>query len=241
MYNRDYAIKVDFKVLPKQFPFDTKAVFINGEVGCKMTVHLVNGDSPIDLTNTFVTINIKESNENVYSLSCEILDRENGIIAINLPHSLNDEVGVNIFEIVIRNSDDSVFVSPLLKYRVVAGVGTGDIPKEEPKLLILDSLISKVHKLDIDFQDGIRRVSQLELSESIRVSNENERISNENNRQEVFNSTIDRINTAIASGTHDLEVKEARTSLDGTVYDTLNQRISAIETNPYILFETVEG
>ena len=238
MYNRDYAIKVDFKVLPKQFPFDTKAVFINGEVGCKMTVHLVNGDSPIDLTNTFVTINIKESNENV---SCEILDRENGIISINLPHSLNDEVGVNIFEIVIRNSDDSVFVSPLLKYRVVAGVGTGDIPKEEPKLLILDSLISKVHKLDIDFQDGIRRVSQLELSESIRVSNENERISNENNRQEVFNSTIDRINTAIASGTNDLEVKEARTSLDGTVYDTLNQRISAIETNPYVLFETVEG
>ena len=241
MYNRDYAIKVDFKVLPKQFPFDTKAVFINGEVGCKMTVHLVNGDSPIDLTNTFVTINIKESNENVYSLTCEILDRKNGIISISLPHSLNDEVGFNLFEIVIRNSDDSVFVSPLLKYRVVAGVGTGDIPKEEPKLLILDSLISKVHKLDIDFQDGIRRVSQLELSESIRVSNENERISNENNRQEVFNSTIDRINTAIASGTHDLEVKEARTSLDGTVYDTLNQRISAIETNPYILFETVEG
>ena len=241
MYNRDYAIKVDFKVLPKQFPFDTKAVFINGDVGCKMTVHLVNGDSPIDLTNTFVTINIKESNENVYSLSCEILDRENGIISINLPHSLNDEVGVNIFEIVIRNSDDSVFVSPLLKYRVVAGVGTGDIPKEEPKLLILDSLISKVHKLDINFQDGIRRVSQLELSENIRVSNENERISNENNRQEVFNSTIDRINTAIASGTHDLEVKEARTSLDGTVYDTLNERLNAIETRPYVLFETVEG
>ena len=29
--------------------------------------------------------------------------------------------------------------------------------------------------------------------------------------------------------------------MDGTVYDTLNQRISAIETNLYILFETVEG
>lgn len=241
MYSRDYAIKVDFKVFPTQFPFDTKAVFVNGDIGCKMTAHLVSGGIPIDLTDSLVTINIKESNENVYSLSCEILDRENGIIAINLPHSLNDEVGVNIFEIVIRNSDDSVFVSPLLKYRVVAGVGTGDIPKEEPKLLILDSLISKVHKLDIDFQDGIRRVSQLELSESIRVSNENERISNENNRQEVFNSTIDRINTAIASGTNDSEVREARISMDGTVYDTLNQRISAIETNPYILFETVEG
>ena len=241
MYNRDYAIKVDFKVLPKQFPFDTKAVFINGDVGCKMTVHLVNGDSPIDLTNTFVTINIKESNENVYSLSCEILDRENGIISINLPHSLNDEVGVNIFEIVIRNSDDSVFVSPLLKYRVVAGVGTGDIPKEEPKLLILDSLISKVHKLDVSFQDGIRRVSQLESSENIRVSNENTRISNENNRQRIFNSTIDRINSAIASGTNDLEVREARISMDGTVYDTLNERLNAIETRPYVLFETVEG
>lgn len=29
--------------------------------------------------------------------------------------------------------------------------------------------------------------------------------------------------------------------MDGTVYDTLNQRINAIENNPYILFETVEG
>jgi hypothetical protein len=42
-------------------------------------------------------------------------------------------------------------------------------------------------------------------------------------------------------GTHDLELKEARVSMDGTVYDTLNQRINAIENNPYILFETVEG
>ena len=149
--------------------------------------------------------------------------------------------GGNLFEIVIRNSDDRVFVSPLLKYRVITGIGTGDIPEEEPKLLILDSLISKVHKLDVNFQNGISRVSQLEASENIRVSNEDIRISNEINRQEIFNSTIDRINTAIASGTNDLEVREARISMDGTVYDTLNQRISAIETNPYILFETVEG
>ena len=78
MYSRDYAIKVDFKVSPKQFPLDTKAVFVNNDIGCKITVYLVNGDLPIDLTNTFVTINIKESNENVYSLPCEILDRENG-------------------------------------------------------------------------------------------------------------------------------------------------------------------
>ena len=241
MYSRDYAIKVDFKVSPKQFPLDTKAVFVNNDIGCKITVYLVNGDLPIDLTNTFVTINIKESNENVYSLPCEILDRENGIISINLPHSLNDEVGINIFEIVIRNSDDSIFVSPLLKYKIVEGIGTGDIPDEEPKLLILDSLISKVHKLDVSFQDGIRRVSQLESSENIRVSNENTRISNENNRQRIFNSTIDRINSAIASGTNDLEVREARISMDGTVYDTLNERLNAIETRPYVLFETVEG
>ena len=241
MYSRDYAIKVDFKVFPTQFPFDTKAVFVNGDIGCKMTVHLVSGGIPIDLTDSLVTINIKESNDSVYTLTCEILDKLNGIVSINLPHSLNDDVGTNIFEIVIRNSDDSVFVSPLLKYRVVAGVGTGDIPKEEPKLLILDSLISRTHKLDVNFQDGISRVSQLEESENIRVLNEDTRISNEINRQEVFNSTIDRINNAIASGTNDLEVREARISIDGTVYDTLNERLNAIETRPYVLFETVEG
>ena len=241
MYNRDYAIKVDFKVFPIQFPFDTKAVFVNDDIGCKMTAYLVSGGIPIDLTDTFVTVNIQESNGNVYSLTCEIIDNLKGIISIDLPHSLNDENGVNIFEIVIRNSDDSVFVSPLLKYRVINGIGTGSVPDEEPKLLILDSLISRTHKLDVNFQDGISRVSQLEESENIRVLNEDTRISNEINRQEVFNSTIDRINNAIASGTNDLEVREARTSLDGTVYATLNQRINAIETNPYILFETVEG
>ena len=241
MYNRDYAIKVDFKVLPKQFPLDTKAVFVNDDIGCKMTAYLVSGGIPIDLTDTFVTVNIQESNGNVYSLTCEIIDNLKGIISIDLPHSLNDENGVNIFEIVIRNSDDSVFVSPLLKYRVINGIGTGSVPDEEPKLLILDSLISKVHKLDVNFQDGISRVSQLEKSENIRVLNEDTRISNEINRQEVFNSTIDRINNAIASGTNDLEVREARISMDGTVYDTLNERLNAIETRPYVLFETVEG
>ena len=117
MYSRDYAIRVDFKVFPTQFPFDTKAVFVNDDVGCKMTAHLVSGGIPIDLTDTFVTVNIQESNGNVYSLTCEIIDSLKGIISIDLPHSLNDENGVNIFEIVIRNSDDSVFVSPLLKYK----------------------------------------------------------------------------------------------------------------------------
>lgn len=241
MYSRDYAIKVDFKVFPTQFPFDTKAVFVNGDVGCKMTAHLVSGGVPIDLTDAFVTVNIQESNGNVYSLICEVLDSLNGIVSIDLPHTLNDEDGINIFEIVIRNSDDSIFVSPLLKYRVMAGIGLGDIPEEEPKLLLLDSLISNVQRLDINFKDGIIRVSQLESLENTRISNENTRIANENERQEIFNSTIDRINAAISSGTNDLEVKEARTSLDGTVYDTLNQRINAIENNPYILFETIEG
>ena len=234
MYSRDYAIKVDFKVFPTQFPFDTKAVFVNGDVGCKMTAHLVSGSIPIDLTDSLVTINIKESNDSVYTLTCEILDKLNGIVSINLPYSLNDDVGTNIFEIVIRNSDDSIFVSPLLRYKVVHGIGTGDIPKEEPKLLILDTLISKVQKLDVNFQNGISRISQLEASENTRVSNEKR-------RQEVFDSTIDRINSAISGGTHDLEVKEARVSMDGTVYDTLNQRINAIENSPYILFETIEG
>lgn len=94
----------------------------------------------------------------------------------------------------------------------------------------------KANELDRKSQED-RRVS----NEVERISNENTRISNENRRQEVFDSTIDRINSAISGGTHDLEVKEARVSMDGTVYDTLNQRINAIENNPYILFETVEG
>ena len=242
MYSRDYAIKVDFKVFNTQFPFDTKAVFVNDDIGCKMTAHLVSGSVPIDLTDSFVTVNIQESNGDVYSLVCEILDHLNGVVSIDLPHTLNDESGTNIFEIVIRNSDDSKFVSPLLKYRVTTGIGEGDdIPEEEPKLLILDSLISNLQKLDINFKDGIMRVSQLESAESVRVSNEDVRISNENERQEIFSSTIDRINSTISSGTNDLEVKEARISLDGTVYDTLNQRINAIENSPYILFETIEG
>lgn len=242
MYSRDYSIKVDFKVFNTQFPFDTKAIFVNDDIGCKMTAHLVSGSVPIDLTDSFVTVNIQESNGDVYSLVCEILDPLNGVVSIDLPHTLNDENGTNIFEIVIRNSDDSKFVSPLLKYRVTTGIGEGDdIPEEEPKLLILDSLISNLQKLDINFKDGIMRVSQLESAENIRVSNEDVRISNENERQEIFSSTIDRINSTISSGTNDLEVKEARISLDGTVYDTLNQRINAIENSPYILFETIEG
>ena len=110
MYSRDYAIKVDFKVFPTQFPFDTKAVFVNGDIGCKMTAHLVSGGIPIDLTDSFVTVNIQESNGDVYSLVCEILDPLNGVVSIDLPHTLNDENGTNIFEIVIRNSNDSKFI-----------------------------------------------------------------------------------------------------------------------------------
>ena len=103
---------------------------------------------------------------------------------------------------------------------------------------------SRVESEKIRSSQEVSRVESEKIrtsAENNRVNEENIRISNENKRQETFNSTMDRINTAIASGTNDLEVREARISINGTVYNTLNDRLNAIETNPYILFETVEG
>ncbi|MGL5647436.1 MAG: hypothetical protein ACRDDY_06260 [Clostridium sp.] len=89
-----------------------------------------------------------------------------------------------------------------------------------------------------------KTIVKFENDESVRKSNETTRQSQENIRQQTLtnmNDKISEVDRVIASGTVDLEVKQARIGQDGTVYVNLNDRLNAMENNPYVLFETVEG
>lgn len=121
-------------------------------------------------------------------------------------------------------------------------------------------------QFDIKMEELEAVESSIADSEDVRNSNETIRENQENQRQSSMNNMIntvngkiadinnkissvdnkllqvdDRVNSAIASGTVDLEVKDSRISQDGTVYTCLNDRLNAMENSPYILFEIIEG
>lgn len=97
------------------------------------------------------------------------------------------------------------------------------------KLIEVDTTVSnKLTQLETDIANTINTkfdVAKNDMQDSI------------SNSLEDFEQRFSQLENENPTG----EIIAARTSIDGTVYDTLNQRISAIETNPYILFETVEG
>lgn len=180
---------------------------------------------------------------------------EDGRLYCNLKPSLKDIVGSYQAKAMLIDGDKKTVLNNIIFYdvdddNIISQINQDVISDERYKVLT----------------DMISRLSAIEIKENSRITAENIRVRNENERIASFNRMNDEhtrkmseasskisdieqrtqrtelnINQAIASGTQDLEVKEARTSMDGTVYDTLNERLNAIETSPYVLFETVEG
>lgn len=94
-------------------------------------------------------------------------------------------------------------------------------------------------------QSRVSSESSRSSAEIVRNTQENSRQSSivqmRNDVDSYVSDASNRVNQVIASGTVDLEVKDARISQNGTTYICLNDRLNAIETSPYIYFESVEG
>lgn len=142
---REYVFDVHFDKYNASTPIDTKAIFIKGDKNTSiLKANLLKGNLPINLSGFTVTVNIKESFNDVVTLPCEIVDQNNGIIKINLPSYVVDENGDNIFEIAIQKNNN-VLISQQYKYSVLNSIGEG-IAGTETQLTTLQTLIAQVQE-----------------------------------------------------------------------------------------------
>lgn len=148
---REYKFNIDLGQYNDGSPIDTKAIFIKGDKNTSiLKAYITQLGLIVNLTGYTVTANIKEGENEVVTIPCNIVDAMAGLIEINLSESYVDEYGENIFEIALQK-EDKIVISQQYKYTVFNSLGEGNFGSET-QLTVLQSLIdqvqNKINKVD---------------------------------------------------------------------------------------------
>lgn len=257
-------ISIDFTKQTGQV-ISNNMVYTNGDIGTSfMLVDLVNNGVPIFLVGYEILVNITRGDMTKIVGSCEIIDKSKGKIEIPLLSNML-LAGVNNLEIVLIK-EGTQMVSPIISYRVAKTL-SGDMEDSDIEASneypILITLIDTVNQLKENIETELESITQLknqvETSEEIRVANEQVRVAQERERQSSFKNietkstekmnemdeTISdferRFNSLSPEQSTNAEVQLARVGVDGTIYDSLQERLLKIEQSPSIVWETIEG
>ncbi|SCI81252.1 Uncharacterised protein [uncultured Clostridium sp.] len=200
----------------------------NNILRCKL---VTGGDETLEgyiATATFKTLSHPEINGTV-----NIVDAKNCIVDIKFP-SNSLEVGVNELEVILTKGegiDKVVTPSPVIKYEVWQCITTGNGIQGDNKYPVLIDLISKVNNT-IRIANNASATADVSLKQAARMIEEvdntlikaNNTINATNNAKDEALNAADEAKKAIAAGTQDLEVKNARGK-----YESLNDRLNALD------------
>lgn len=148
---REYKFNIDLGQYNDGSPIDTKAIFIKGDKNTSvLKAYITQNGLIVNLTGLTVTANIKEGENEIVTIPCNIVDAMAGLIEINLADVYVDEYGENVFEIALQKGD-KVILSQQYKYTVLDSLGEGNFGSET-QLTVLQSLIdqvqNKINKVD---------------------------------------------------------------------------------------------
>lgn len=148
---REYKFNIDLGQYNDGSPIDTKAIFIKRDKNTSvLKAYITQNGLIVNLTGLTVTANIKEGENEIVTIPCNIVDAMAGLIEINLSESYVDEYGENIFEVALQK-EDKIVISQQYKYTVFDSLGEGNFGSET-QLTVLQSLIdqvqNKINKVD---------------------------------------------------------------------------------------------
>lgn len=183
-----------------------------------LSVAFVEGESAYSVSDTTIVCTVQRPDGSTLELVCtEVADN---IVEVPLGVNGTSQQGNYLFDFKIARVGSKTIGVPLLNYTVNSSISSEDIVLEDDRLPILNELISTIENATNDSKNSTIACKQATTE---------------------VNSALVSIKNAIASGTVDLELRQLRTSIDGAVYTTANDRINAIEMQSYILFEEVQG
>ena len=142
---REYKFNIDLGQYNDGSPIDTKAIFIKGDKNTSvLKAYITQNGLIVNLTGLTVTANIKEGENEIVTIPCNIVDAMAGLIEINLSKSYVDEYGENIFEVALQK-EDKIVMSQQYKYTVFDSLGEGNFGSET-QLTTLQTLIQQVQE-----------------------------------------------------------------------------------------------
>lgn len=221
-----------------------------------------------DVTGASIPCTFVVGGKQIYSFG-KVVEGSRGIVDIVFPSEAL-VVGENTLEFLVNRVDGSVAQSPIIKYKVWQGLTTDAGVMADSNYPLLVQLINEVNEANIVANKALEGANSVisqgdELKASVEASiasnttrvdiaiakNDASVVKAENATQQAINSAtncdvktaenIKNVNVAIASGTQDLEVKYARTDMDGKEHTSLKDRLESDLKKGKLIEETKEG
>lgn len=173
-----------------------------------LSVAFMEGETIYNIDDATVVCDIERPDGT--DLSIGAVKVADGVVEVPLGVNGTSQPGMYMFDFKIVRPGSKTIGVPLVSYTVTQSINTDDIVTQDDRLPVLNDLIVKI---------------QNATSASTQATNECNKVTNN-----VANA-MKSINNAIASGTVDLELKQLRTSLNGILHPTANDRINQMETH----------
>ena len=218
-----YNLTIDIKNIDVKYNSYAK-FFDDDRETSVIRIKLLNDKTPMNLENCIVEAYFILADNTYHNEACKIINSSEGVVELQLCQKCLVK-GENIVRLSILK-DNEISNTPVITYEVRKGLYS-DNPSfnDDPLTPILSQML-----LDIK----VTKVNQIELQERYEKS-----LPKIEGKIKEVESLINRVDTVIASGTQDLEVKEARDGevslkarLDRDLYKdgmSLFDRIEAIE------------
>lgn len=209
-----YDLTIDIKNIDVKYNSYAK-FFDDDRETSVIRIKLLNDKTPMNLENCIVEAYFILADNTYHNEACKIINSSEGVVELQLCQKCLVK-GENIVRLSILK-DNEISNTPVITYEVRKGLYS-DNPSfnDDPLTPILSQML-----LDIK----VTKVNQIELQE--RYEKSLPKI--EGKIKEVDNA-IDRVNNAIASGTQDLEVKDARVGKNGKSYAKLGDRLDEVDS-----------
>ena len=173
-----------------------------------LSVAFMEGETIYNIDDATVVCDIERPDGT--DLSIGAVKVADGVVEVPLGVNGTSQPGMYMFDFKIVRPGSKTIGVPLVSYTVTQSINADEIVAQDDRLPVLNDLIVKI---------------QNATSASTQATNECKTVTNN------ANNTLKSINNAIASGTVDLELKQLRTSLNGTLHPTANDRINQMETH----------
>lgn len=262
---RNVTVTVDMNRMNRVV--NTRAVFNQRDVKTAVILCNLNMGGAINLSNCTVKADIlKPDGTNVVTL-CQILDEENGLVAVGLNDQCLSAIGEVRCELSIQ-SESQVLYSPVLIYNVVDNLFDLDneVITSQNEYPVLSQLIVQVQNVENDLE-ALELI--IETNELDRNSNEEIRKNNEQLRQEylkkvkedlieindifedkiqIISSEIDRLNTEVLNSISDIDeaitevekISNSILSLFNNKLEDINEHLQMYDVKINEINQTIE-
>ena len=209
-----YDLTIDIKNIDVKYNSYAK-FFDDDRETSVIRIKLLNDKTPMNLENCIVEAYFILADNTYHNEACKIINSSEGVVELQLCQKCLVK-GENIVRLSILK-DNEISNTPVITYEVRKGLYS-DNPNfnDDPLTPILSQML-----LDIK----VTKVNQIELQERYEKS-----LPKIEGKIKEVESLINRVNNAIASGTQDLEVKDARVGKNGKSYAKLGDRLNEVDS-----------